>query len=346
MKLFKRILFPVILITPLCVKALDKPLEDKRETLIIGFRVAFEAQLPERFESLPGGFSSPGIYKVTINEKPYVVRLSHPNRNVQDEQRSITCLALSSEKQVSPKVHYASAEGGLVIMDYIEPKQLSWEKLTETNNLMALALAIKKLHQGPKFPKFLSIFDMRRSFERMLGEDKPMFLDEISVKLTRIEELLKKCEIDASPCHHDLKLDNLIFDGMKFWVVDWEAACQGNILFDLATAITFMAMTTIQEGFFLKAYFGQLPSDGLHHHLDLAKQVVLSYYGTAYLMVAKMRYQQPPVTEDLSNVPEAQPFIRSHIKNSRSSISSENIQQFGVVFLKQALKNIKHIDKK
>jgi hypothetical protein len=344
----KRILFflTLVIITHFSSRALDKPLEEKREALTKAFKTAFEASIPEHFESLPGGFSSPGIYKVTVKNRPYVVRLSHPKRKVQDEQRTMTCLALSSERQISPKVYYTSAEDGLVIMDYIEPKKLSWEELTDASNLKELASVIKRLHAGPNFLEFLSVFDVRRSFERMLGDEKPQFLDELSVELAMIEKLLKESEIDACPCHHDLKLDNLLFDGEKFWLIDWEAACQGNILFDLATVITFVAMTMDQEEIFLKSYFGEKITDMQRYHLNLMKQVVLCYYGTAHLMVAKIRYQQSPITQDPSSLPEAENFLRSHIKNSSSSISPENIQEFGLVLLNQAFKNLQYMKNK
>lgn len=345
MKLLRLTFLFILVIISFAAQALDKTLEEKKEALTKAFEIALEVPLPEHFESLPGGFSSPGIYKVGVNEKTYVVRLSHPKRKLQDEQRTMSCLVLCSERQIAPKVQYASAENGLVIMDYIKPKQLSWEELTDAGVLKELAFVIKTLHTGPNFPKFLSVFDVRRSFERMLGENKSPLLYELSIELLKIEKILNDSEIASCPCHHDLKIDNLLFDGKKFWLVDWEAACQGNYLFDLATIITFMAMTIAQEDLFLEAYFGECPSSTIRYQLYLMKQVVLAYYGTAYLMVLKLRYQFSPVAEDFSTLPEAQPFIRDHIKNLTSSISEENIQQFGLVLLNQALKNIKAKDK-
>ena len=321
--------------------AVDKAFEDKREAITKAFRIAFNIPLPNQFQPLIGGFSSPGIYKVVINKKPYVLRLSHPKRTLKSEQRTISCIRLGMELGLSPKAYYTSAEDGIVIMDYIEPKLLSWKELTEHNNLKELALTVKKLHGGPKFPESITIFDARRSFERMLGEDKPKFLEELSASLDKIEASLKESKIDDCPCHHDLKLDNLLFDGKQFWLVDFEAAAQGNFLFDIATVITFLAMTGAQEEFFLEAYFGRIPTDTQRFQLELMKQVVLSYYGTAYLLVAKIRYQQSLAPQNLSDLPVAQFFLKNHIKKSSSSISPHNIQEFGMVLLNQAYKNTK-----
>jgi thiamine kinase-like enzyme len=343
LKLFRIIIFILLALTPYAgASALEKTLEEKREALTRAFKTALDAPLPERFQLLPGGYSSPGIYKVDVNDKPYVIRLSHPGWKPQEEQRAMSCIKISAERKLSPKVYYASSEDGIVIMDYIDPKLLSWEELTDPNHLTMLALTVKKIHEGPKFPESISIFDVRRSFERMLGNDKPNWLDELSAELAKIEGILKEDKVDVRPCHHDLKLDNFLFDGKQFWVVDWEAACQGNSLFDLETIIIFMALNDTQEGFFLKSYFGQKPNDTQRYHLKLMKQVVLCYYGTAYLMVAKIRYQQPPFARDHSKLPDAEVFLRGQIKRPSSSMAPENIQEFGIVLLNQVFKNIKH----
>ena len=347
MRVFRNFSILLIIYVLACFNGygVDKAFDDKREAITKAFRIAFDVPLPNEFQPLMGGFSSPGIYKVVINKTPYVLRLSHPKRKLADEQRTMSCIRLGADIGLSPKIYYTSAEDGIVIMDYIEQKLLSWEELTHSNNLKELAATVRKLHEGPKFPEFVTVFDARRSFERMLGEDRPKFLEELSASLDKMEALLKEYKIDDCPCHHDLKLDNLLLDGKKFWIVDWEAAAQGNFLFDIATVITFMAMTTTQEDFFLETYFGQSPTDTQRFQLELMKQIVLSYYGTAYLMVAKIRYQLPPATHDISTLPDAQIFLRNHIRNSSSSISPQNIQEFGLVLLNQALQNARAMPK-
>jgi thiamine kinase-like enzyme len=346
MKLFKIIIVILFIhvINGFSCPAVDQAFEEKRVAITKAFKVAFDVSLPDKFEPLAGGFSSPGIYRVLINGKSYVLRLSHPKRTLKDEQRTISCIEISSKMGLSPKLYYASAEDGIVIMDYIEPKLLSWKELTVPKNLKQLALTLQKLHVGPRFPEFVTVFDVKRMFERVLGNHKPKLLEELDASLAEIETLLRKNKV-GHPCHNDLKLDNLLFDGKQFWLVDWEGASQGNPFFDIATVITFLAMNADQEDYFLESYFGKKPTDFQRSQLGFMKQVVLSYYGTAYLMIAKIRYQLPPASQDNLALPDAALFIRNHIKNSSSSISSENIQKFGIVLLNQAFNNIRSMGK-
>ena len=159
--------------------AVDKAFVEKREAITKAFKVAFGVPLPDQIQPLVGGYSSPGIYKVVINEKSYVIRLSHPKRKLEDEIRTIHCMRMSAKRGLSPKVYYANPHDGIVIMEYIEAPKAPWGVLTSKKNLKKLALMLRTLHNGPRFPNFLTIFDVRRMFERTIGDPKPLILSDI-----------------------------------------------------------------------------------------------------------------------------------------------------------------------
>jgi thiamine kinase-like enzyme len=57
-------------------------------------------------------------------------------------------------------------------------------------------------------------------------------------------------------CHNDLLPANLIDDGARLWLVDWEYAGAGHPLFDLANASANVGLADDQERVLLKAYRG------------------------------------------------------------------------------------------
>ena len=223
------------------------------------FQKTFGNCLPGKFQRLPGGFSSPGIYKFSVHKNSYVLRFSHPNRNLMDEKRTLTCMYLGAEKGISPQIRYANLQDRIVIMDFIKPVPLP-RKDFSPELLTRLALTVRKLHEGTSFPKFLSPFAVRRKFEESLKSYKSNLIKLVSYQLEKIETILEKQKISC-PTHNDLKPENILFDGMKFWFIDWEASCQGDPYFDLATIIIFYAFDTDQENLFLRAYFGNAPTD-------------------------------------------------------------------------------------
>lgn len=299
----------------------------------------FGKRLSEKFQRLDGGFSSPGIYKFSIHKNSYVLRFSHPNRSLTDEKRTLTCMRLSAEKGISPSIRYAHLQDRIVIMDFIKSvpllrKDFSPELLTR------LALTVRKLHEGPSFPKFLSPFAVRRKFEENLKSYKSNLIKLVSYQLEKIETILEKKKISC-PTHNDLKPENILFDGTKFWFIDWEASCQGDPYFDLATIIIFYTFDTEQENLFLRAYFGNSPTEFQKAKLYMMKQSVMGYYGTAYLMISKSKKTPALSSDEIEKLPTLEEYFKYQSSRKDRTLSLQNLQKFGWILLKEVLINMK-----
>jgi thiamine kinase-like enzyme len=299
----------------------------------------FGTSLPQKFQPLTGGFSSPGIYKFWVDKKPYVLRLSHPNRNVADEERTLTCMSISDKRRLAPKIRYASIQDRIVIMDFIKSESLVEERFP-SKLLVDLALTVRKLHKGPSFPKFLSVFSVRKKFEKSLESYKSNLIELVSSELAKIETILEKQKISC-PTHNDLKPENILFDGKKFWFVDWEASCQGDPYFDLATVIVFYNLNAEQENLFLKTYFGEYPTSRQRTKLYMMKQEVLGYYGMAYLMVSKIKKTPPLSPEEIEKLPTLKEYLKNKFLREAPKLSYEELQKFGWVLLKEVFINTK-----
>ena len=299
----------------------------------------FGNHLPGKFQRLAGGFSSPGIYKLSVHKNSYVLRFSHPNRSLADEKRTLTCMRLSAEKEISPSIRYANLHDRIVIMDFIKPVPLP-RKDFSPELLIRLALTVRKLHDGTSFPKFLSPFAVRRKFEESLKSYKSNLIKLVSYQLEKIETILEKQKISC-PTHNDLKPENILFDGMKFWFIDWEASCQGDPYFDLATIIIFYAFDTDQENLFLRAYFGNAPTDFQQAKLYMMKQSVMGYYGTAYLMVSKSKNTPALSRDEIEKLPTLEDYFKHQSSRKNQTLSYQELQEFGWILLKEVLVNTK-----
>jgi hypothetical protein len=54
-----------------------------------------------------------------------------------------------------------------------------------------------------------------------------------------------------------LKPENILFDGSRVWLVDWEAAFLNDRYFDLAMVANFVVTNDAEENAFLQTYFGE-----------------------------------------------------------------------------------------
>lgn len=314
-------------------------LPEKNPIILKAFQKAFGNRFPERLQQLPGGFSSPGIYKFMIHKNPYVLRLSHPNRSLADEERTVSCMSLSAKRGLAPSIRYVSTQDRIVIMDFIQSKPLAKEGFS-SKLLVDLALTVRKLHKGPVFPEFLSIFSVRKRFEGSLKSCKSNLIELVSCELSKIEEILEKEKIRC-PTHNDLKPENILFDGKKFWFIDWEASCQGDPYFDLATVIIFYEFDKEQENLFLKTYFGELPTDHQRARVHIMKQVVLGYYGTAYLMVSKIKKISPLSPQEIEKLPTLKNYFKDRGLKKNSETPYQELQKLGWILLKEVLVNTK-----
>ncbi len=66
---------------------------------------------------------------------------------------------------------------------------------------------------------------------------------------------------DLVPCHNDLKAENLVWDGTRLWLLDWEAAFDNDRYADLAYAGALAVISQDEERGFLAAYFGREASE-------------------------------------------------------------------------------------
>lgn len=80
--------------------------------------------------------------------------------------------------------------------------------------------------------------------------------------------------------HNDISPRNLLFDGARLWLVDWELAWLNDPLADLAIATTELAAGPALEIELLDASFGRTPDTALLARLAVTRLLTRLAYGT------------------------------------------------------------------
>ena len=81
------------------------------------------------------------------------------------------------------------------------------------------------------------------------------------------------------PSHNDPNPRNLIYDGRRLWLVDWELARQNDPLFDLAIISTELADTPPLQTALLTAAFGRAPGEAQLAELAVVRLLARLFYG-------------------------------------------------------------------
>jgi aminoglycoside phosphotransferase (APT) family kinase protein len=186
-------------------------------------------------------FLSPGsnrAFRIIVRGSRYLLRI---NTRKGDMARHFTCMQAAADAGVAPRVWYASIEDRISITDFVEAVPLR-----ATDALVRIPAVLRTLHALPAFPE--SPFNTTCTFLLNKGPGLDRFLrnfetssilreNETAELLARHQQLAAvyaRLDPDPAPGHNDLfKPDNMLFDGNRLWLVDWEAAFQNDRYADL-----------------------------------------------------------------------------------------------------------------
>ena len=150
---------------------------------------------------------------------------------------------------------YVELRTGEKLADYVEGTIMS-ETDVVSYNAMSVA-ALKKLHQSGVQLKDYNAFGRLADDERYCREMGFTHPDEYTTLRRALDKMRETHQqVKAVPCHCDYQPTNLVIDGDRLYVLDWEfagmndpfydIACYGNAGFDKALAL-------------LEAYVGHKP---------------------------------------------------------------------------------------
>ncbi len=93
-----------------------------------------------------------------------------------------------------------------------------------------------------------------------------------------------RLDSDLAPGHNDLfKPDNMLFDGNRLWLVDWEAAFQNDRYADLAVVANMIVTNESEERIYLQEYLGEPPDEYQRARFYLMRQLAHMFYAVAFL---------------------------------------------------------------
>ena len=103
----------------------------------------------------------------------------------------------------------------------------------------------------------------------------------LDAHVERLERLRETYDAGASrlvSSHNDPTPNNILFDGERLWLIDWESACCNDPLVDAAIVLNQFARSQELEDVMLKAWFGRAPDEALHARLAPVRALTHLFY--------------------------------------------------------------------
>lgn len=228
----------------------------KASEVAAAFQNAFGTTEVDDINLLVGGLSGSGVYKVQANGRDYTLKLNPAADASAGAQRF---RKLASAHGVFPPVYY-DAEG-IVISDFIESQPIR-TTFSPEELIAQLAGTISAIHAIPFEGKGKNLFEtvdpLIADFQST-GTFYGAVFDECFRHYERLKQVYPLQAADQVFSHNDLNPNNILCDGQRLWIIDWDVASLNNRYVDLANVANFFVHTEEQERNYLSVYFGLEP---------------------------------------------------------------------------------------
>lgn len=302
-------------------------------------RQAFPQAEPEGLALLHGGLSGQLVLKLTLAGRAYVLRVSLAPSPLDDPRGLFAGIQTGADLGLAPAVRYADAEAGICITDFIASQPLMLA-LREPALLGQLGAMLRRLHHGPALPGGSDTLGFIESCWTQIvgtGLALPDWLLLYLERFAAVKAALRP-HLTSAPCHNDLNPNNLLFDGQRLWIIDWEAAGMNEPLFDLANLLHWFALPPELERALLSAYFDADPDPLQRAQLTLARQVARCFAVTIFLLLALQRGQgRLPAMPERATLPGFPEALRGIATGTFSISEPAGMLTFSLVVANHAL---------
>ena len=166
---------------------------------------------------------------------------------------------------LSPEVVHAQT--GILVLRFIHGRV--YDAADVRRNLAPIVTLLQRTHheiakhlRGPALVFW--VFHVIRDYAHTLRERASPHQKDLKSLLTIAAELESAVgPVEIAFCHNDLLPANLIDDGRRLWLIDWDYGGFNTPLFDLANLASNNELSLDQERWLLEAYFDRPPSDGV-----------------------------------------------------------------------------------
>ena len=217
---------------------------------------------------LAGGMTNHN-FRVADGGQEYVVRLGIdlPEHGVQRHHEPVVARA-AHQLGLSPEVVHAGP--GVMVSRFIAGRTLEPADLHDPARLAQVVTLLRRCHHA--MPALLAAplpqFDVFAVLHAYVADLQARSGHLLQQRLTGLAMLAGQLEAAVAPMpavfgHNDLLAANLIDDGQRLWLIDWDYAGLSHPLFDLANLSTNNGLDSGLDAQLVGYYLGDAPTPGL-----------------------------------------------------------------------------------
>jgi aminoglycoside phosphotransferase (APT) family kinase protein len=311
---------------------LDVLPEHQRDPARAALLTAADGNAQASLAAVRGGASGALVHRVDIEgARSLLLRIETARDPFRNPHRSYVCLRTAANAGIAPPVHVADPDAGIVVMDFIHQRPIDQHPGGPAGVLRELGGLVAQLQATPAFPPLLD--DFAAVLQQMLamidGADvfAPGVLTPVHDGFERIRAAYPWDRDAQVSSHNDVNPFNVLFDGDRLWLIDWEISFRNDRFADVACVannfadpLALAGSAAADEDALLAAWLGHVPDRPTSSRLALMRQMNRLFYGC--LMMSASIGQHPPEVDLAALTVDA---FRAEVASGRLALGSPHL---------------------
>lgn len=236
-------------------------------------------------QRLHGGLTNQN-FAVTTGAGQVVARLAGQSSELLaiDRQAEYLNSLAAADTGVAPAVLDFQSGAGVLVVRFLPGRTLSETDLHDDVMIKRVAAACRILHSAASFHSDFDMFILQRRYLNTALEMGLQLPDGYTDFMSQVADLHRVLTVTGTgstgtspvPCHNDLLAENLIDDGTRLWIIDYEYSGNNDPCFELGNIASEAHFSPDQLVALTEAYFGRHDSQ-LIARTQL--QALMSQYG-------------------------------------------------------------------
>ena len=292
-----------------------------------------------KIERIRAGLSGAGVYGVEAGGKRYVLKIAGTNEPEAAWRQKLHVQRLAAGAGLAPAVVHADADRRATVSEHVVDRSFPayfMSPQTRDAAIGKLGATLRRLHELP-LPAGAADKD-GRAFLAMLW---PQVMAQIATPAF-VREAVQRALDDEPPAagrapvlsHNDVNPSNLVYDGERVLLLDWDTAGPNDPYYDLAAAAVFLRMDDATCARLIEAHDGAAPA-ALPARFVYDRRLVASLCGTLFLHLARAAgHTGAAGDETLTATPSLVDIYQQMRAGTLDIASAEGQWRFGLALVK------------
>ncbi len=209
--------------------------------------------------ALEGGLRNHSYRVRTADGSELAVRLPGKQSSLIERDAEVRHAIAAAEVGVAPKLDRSTSESGVLVFDFVGAPGLAPAELGDRRVLTRVARLVRRLHGTAGFGGHFDLAAARRAYvaeAAATGVEMPSWYGDLVSTVEAMEATLLADEPPVAS-HNDLVPANILDDGSRSWLIDFEYSALNVPSFDLGTLIAAGGLDRELSDHLVSTYWGE-----------------------------------------------------------------------------------------